>query len=87
MGPSLWYHCGYRAWLGSGCRNFCLKRSFVKGTKHERRFIPLWIVKVQHMSAETADSAAEFRLTNCNIFLFRYENDMFDSDENNLFIA
>ena len=59
MGPSLWYHCGYRTWLGPGCRNFCFQTSFVKGKKHERRLVPLWMVKVQHMSAETADSAAE----------------------------
>jgi hypothetical protein len=25
----------------------------------ERRFVPLWMVKEQHMSVETADSAAE----------------------------
>jgi hypothetical protein len=86
MGPSLWYHCGNRTWLGSGCGNFCFQTSFVKGTKPERRFVPLWMVKVQHMSAETADSAAEFRMSNCNIFLCYYEHDMFNSDET-LFIA
>jgi hypothetical protein len=39
------------------------------------------------MSAETADKAAEFRLSNYNTFIFCYENDMFNSDENTLFIA
>jgi hypothetical protein len=45
------------------------------------------MVKVRHTSAETADSAAEFRLSDCYTFLFCYENDVFNSDENTLFIA
>ena len=57
---------------------FCFKTSIEKGLTPARRLVPLWMVKVQDISAEAADSAVQLKL----LHILLYKNEMFNSNEN-----